>query len=191
MIQYQGEKVRLRPLKKTDIEKSVIWRNDPEIRDNLLGFRFPVTEKMETNWIESALDDRSNSRVIFAMEAIENDQLIGFIYLNKIDWIARLAYFGILIGEKNYHGMGIGSEAMKILFTYAFDALNLRKICLEVASYNRKAIDLYQRFGFQKEGSLRQNVYLEGKYHDLVIMGIFGDEFKAKHIDKQLNLHSN
>jgi UDP-4-amino-4,6-dideoxy-N-acetyl-beta-L-altrosamine N-acetyltransferase len=177
MISYEGKITRLRPLQKTDIEKSLKWRNDPVIRENLIGIRFPVTRELETAWYESALEDRSNKRVIFGIETKEENSLLGFVYLINIDWISRHTNFGILIGEKEYHGKGIGQEAMTILFRYAFDALNLRKICLEVASFNQPAIRLYQKIGFKEEGKLKQHVYLEGEYHDLIIMSIFNKDF--------------
>jgi RimJ/RimL family protein N-acetyltransferase len=173
MISYEGKKIKLRPLKASDIEQSVVWRNDPEIRDHFLGIRFPITLEMETAWFESALNDRSNSRVIFAIETIDQAELTGFVFLKNIDWISRLSWFGIMIGEKQYQGKGIGKEAMIILFRYAFKMLNLRKICLEVAAYNAPAIHLYTKLGFCEEGRLKEHIFMNGKYHDLLIMSLF------------------
>jgi len=181
MISYEGKKVRLRPLRKSDVEKSIVWRNDPEIRENAIGYRFPVTEEMEEKWFESALDDQSRTRVIFAIESLEEGALLGFLHLSQIDWIARRCYFGITIGEKQYQGKGFGADSMIVLLKYAFECLNLRKICLEVASYNENAIRLYQKFGFVEEGVLREHLYLEGKYHDVVVMRIFQSEFCEKY----------
>ncbi|MBI5681835.1 MAG: GNAT family N-acetyltransferase [Deltaproteobacteria bacterium] len=163
------------------MEKSIIWRNDPDTRENALGYRFPVTEKMEDKWYESALDDQSRTRVIFAIVSLKDNALIGFIHLNRIDWIARVAYFGITIGDKEFQGKGMGPDAMEILFNYAFELLNLRKICLEVASFNEKAIRLYQRFGFKEEGVLKEQLFLEGNYHDVVLMRLFDSEFRKNH----------
>jgi len=181
MISYSGERVRLRPLRRSDAETSVVWRNDPVIRENLLGYRFPVTEKMEEKWFESALDDQSRLRVVFAIETIEDAVLIGFINLNQIDWIAKNCYFGISIGNKKYHGKGLAPESMRIMFRYAFDCLNLRKICLEVATFNNNAVALYNKFGFVEEGLLKEHIYLEGKYHDVILMRIFDHEFRNKY----------
>lgn len=181
MITYKGEKTRLRPIRKSDVEKSINWRNDPDIRDNALGYRFPVTEKMEDKWYESALDDQSKTRVMFAIEAVEDDALIGFIHLSQIDWISRRCYFGITIGEKNYQGKGMAADSMRILFNYAFECLNLRKICLEVVSFNDKAIRLYRKFGFVEEGILKEHLYLEDAYHDIVLMRVLNSEFRKKY----------
>jgi UDP-4-amino-4,6-dideoxy-N-acetyl-beta-L-altrosamine N-acetyltransferase len=181
MITYEGEKTKLRPIRKSDVEKSIEWRNNPDIRENALGYRFPVTEKMEDKWYESALDDQSETKAIFAIEALKDNTLIGFIHLNQIDWISKRCYFGIRIGEKQYQGKGMGPDSMCILFNYAFECLNIRKICLEVPSFNDSAIRLYRKFGFIEEGTLTKHLYLEGTYHDIVLMRIFDSEFRKRY----------
>jgi UDP-4-amino-4,6-dideoxy-N-acetyl-beta-L-altrosamine N-acetyltransferase len=181
MISYEGKKTRLRPVRKSDIEKSIVWRNTPDIRENVLGYRFPVTETMEDQWYEAALADQTRSTAMFAIETLDNDTLIGFIHLNRIDWIARRSHFGITIGEKEFQGKGMGTDSMQILFKYAFDCLNLKKICLEVADFNKNAIKLYQKFGFVVEGILKEHLYLENSYHDFILMRMFDSEFREKH----------
>ena len=181
MISYEGERTRLRPLRKSDMERSIVWRNTPEIRENAQGFRFPVTERMEERWYESALDDQSRTRVVFAIETTDDATLIGFIYLHQIDWISRRCQFGISIGEKEFQGKGMATDSMVLLFTYAFECLNLKKICLEVAAFNETDISLYKRFGFVEEGVLKEHLYLENRYHDVSVMRIFDKEFREKH----------
>lgn len=181
MINYEGKKIRLRPLKRSDIDRSILWKNDPETRENSLGYRFPVTEKMEENWFSSALDDQSRNRVVFAIETLDKKRLIGFIHLNRIDWISRTCYFGITIGEKDCQGRRMGSDAMEILFRYAFTCLNLQKICLELPSFNEIAFNAYKKFGFLEEGVQRKQLYLEDEYHNIILMGLLKHEFYEKY----------
>jgi len=177
MITHEGRVARLRPLRASDRERTLSWRNDPEIRDNALGYRFPVTEVMEEKWIAHALDDQSRTRVIFAIEDRKDGRLVGLIYLTEIDWISRVASFGIMIGDKARQGRGIATDAMHLILRYAFSCLNLRKICLRVADYNTRAQALYDRLGFAVEGRLRQHVYLEDTFHDVILMALFRDDY--------------
>lgn len=176
-ISDTGIKVRLRPLKTADGKQSVRWRNDPEIRDNLISNPFPVTLEMEHDWIENVLRDKSNRRIIYAIETVFQHHLIGFIYLTEIDWISRVAWFGIMIGEKDYQGQGMGKEAMKLLFDYAFNRLNLRKVSLEVATFNHIAINLYKSMGFKEEGRLKRQLFMNNEYFDISIMSLFKEQF--------------
>lgn len=175
---YQGTKILLRPLQRKDAEATILWRNNPSIREMVLGYRFPITEVMEEKWYESALNDQSRTRVIFAMEELAKHELIGLIHLTQIDWISRTCHFGITIGDSKNHGKGYAKEGMQLLLNYAFQVLNLRKINLEVIEKNEAAIHLYRKMGFQEEGRLRKQVIVQGEYYDVLQMGLFDKELQ-------------
>ncbi len=181
MFNYKGKKILLRPLDPGDIERSIIWRNDPEIRDMALSYRYPVTVAMEESWYKKMLTGDDRSMIYFSIDNIEHQNHIGFIHLYNIDYLARNAYFGIIIGDKTEQRKGKATEAMHILFCYAFLQLNLRKISLEVASFNKRALSLYDSFGFKNEGILKQQIFLSGKYYDKYSMCIFRDEYLEKY----------
>jgi RimJ/RimL family protein N-acetyltransferase len=174
-----GEAAVLRPLRAADRVISVRWRNDPEIRDGILGYRFPVTAEMEADWVNSVLKDQSRTRVILAIEDKSDGAFVGFVYLNNIDWFARNAEFGILIGERSRHGKGLAREALALVVDYAFKTLNLQRLYLRVVAFNKRALRLYRGFGFVQEGIQRQHAFARGRYHDVVLMGLLRGEFKA------------
>ena len=178
-MNYATERAKLRPLRADDARISEKWRNDPEVRDPSLGFRFPVTAAMEDRWIAGVLLPDDNTRVVFAVEDATDDVLVGFVYLQDIDWIARHAAFGVLLGDRSRHGRGIGTDALRIMLRFGFEMLNLQKIYLSVAAYNTRALKLYEREGFRHDGTLRRHVFLDGAYHDLVQMSFLLDEYKA------------
>jgi RimJ/RimL family protein N-acetyltransferase len=167
-----GRRAVLRPLRAADRTTSVRWRNDPDIRDNVLGYRFPVTEAMEADWVDAVLKDQSRTRLVLAIEDKTDGALVGFVYLNNIDWFARNAEFGILIGERNRHGKGLAREALCLVAGYAFETLNLHKLYLRVVAFNKRALALYRAFGFVEEGVQRQQAFLRGRYYDVVLMGL-------------------
>jgi diamine N-acetyltransferase len=167
-----GKVAVLRPLRVTDRAASVRWRNDPEIRDNILGYRFPITEEMEADWVDAVLKDQSRTRLVLAIEDKTDGALVGFVYLNGIDWFARNAEFGILIGDRGRQGKGLAKEALSLVAGYAFDTLNLNKLYLRVVAFNERALQLYRDFGFVEEGVQRQQAFNRGSYHDVVLMGL-------------------
>jgi RimJ/RimL family protein N-acetyltransferase len=175
-----GRLVVLRPLRAADRTTSVRWRNDPEIRDNILGYRFPVTEAMEADWIDTVLKDQSRTRVVLAIEDKTDSALVGFVYLNNIDWFARNAEFGILIGDRDRQGKGLARETLELVVNYAFGTLNLHKIYLRVVALNKRALNLYRAFGFAAEGVQRQQTFLRERYHDVVLMGLLRREFERR-----------
>jgi len=173
-----GKNISLRPLKKSDRKESIKWRNDSKIRDAQLGFPLPVTEKMEEKWFDGAMSG-SRELVCLAIESKMSGALIGFVLLSEINWVWRTARLGITIGEKEMQERGFGTEAMKLFLSYCFTTLNLRRIWLEVVITNDRALALYRRIGFKKEGTFRKHVFVKGKYQDLVLFGVLKKEFKA------------
>jgi RimJ/RimL family protein N-acetyltransferase len=173
-----GEAAVLRPLRVADRMKSARWRNDPQIRDGILGYRFPVTEEMEADWIAAVLKDQSRTRIILAIEDKSDGALVGFVYLNGIDWVARNGEFGILIGERSRQRKGLAKDALAVLAGYAFTTLNMNKIYLRVVASNKRALRLYRAFGFVEEGVQREQAFVGGRYHDVVLMGLLRQEFE-------------
>jgi len=174
---YYGNNICLRPLQRSDMAHTKRWRNDPEIREYALGYRFPVTELMEEKWYETALAGQNCNDVIYTIEHITEATPIGLAYLKQIDWLHGTCEFGISIGEKRHHGKGYAREAMALLFDYAFNCLNMRKISLQTVTYNRRAISIYEKMGFKTEGVRKRHLYLSGEYHDLIIMALFREGF--------------
>ena len=179
-----GTAARLRPLCLADRTRSLYWRNDPEIRDNALGYRFPVTKEMEADWVDAVLRDQSRTRMVLAIEDRHDSAFVGFAYLNNIDWFARNAEFGILIGDRSRHGRGLGKDALALITDYAFETLNLNRLYLRVVKLNQRAVRLYHHFGFVTEGVQRQQAFVRGRYQDVVLMGLLRREFKKRSVDQ-------
>ena len=167
-----GEIISLRPLQLKDWEKTLHWRNDPDIKAMAMMHPYPITEFMEKEWYEDLLKNKSNKVVYFAI-ADKNDTPVGYIFLNNINLLHRNCYLGIVIGDSTQRGKGIGSEAIKLLSEYAFNTLNLNKITVEVVNQNKYAIKVYEKLGFVNEGCMKQQFFSNGEYYDVIIMSKF------------------
>jgi len=166
----EGKKVILRPLSSKDIEKTVQWRNNMNLKNLILMHPFPVPLELEREYMECQLTSTDNKVVLLGIEDKSNQKLIGYTKLYNIDWIHRTAYFGIVIGDKDARGKGIGKETTQLMIKYAFKNLNLRKILLEVVKNNERAINLYKKIGFETEGILKDQVFIDGSYYSVLIM---------------------
>ncbi len=77
-----------------------------------------------------------------------------------------------------YQHQGVGSQAIQKLLGFAFNDLNLNRIYLDVFETNTNAIGLYEKMGFTREGLLRQAIYIDGEYRNMIIMGLTREEWK-------------
>ncbi|PHM37248.1 hypothetical protein Xmau_03942 [Xenorhabdus mauleonii] len=85
--------------------------------------------------------------------------------------------FGIGIDE-NYFGKGVGSKLVGFVIDYAFNWLGSIRIELDVFSDNERAIALYKKFGFEKEGIARMQALRNGQYCDVMTMALLNDRLK-------------
>lgn len=184
-----GENLILRPLKRSDSEVVKKWRNDLETIKMAQLIRFPKTDEMDKEWWDHVLTDKSNRNIYFAVTIKSSQNIIGIIQLTNIDWISGTAVWGLIIGDKSNQGKGYGTEAARILFDYAFNVLNLRKIFGYPIEFNKSTLRMHKKIGqFSEEGRLKKHVYFENKYYDVLIISIFKEEYLRNQIpDKKRN----
>jgi len=168
----EGKEIILRPLKVTDWQKTIEWRNNFSIKKMALMHPFPITEIIEKKWYQTVLKSTDNKNIYFTIVK-KNDIPVGFITLKNINYTHKNCSLGIVIGDTDDRGKGYGKEAMLLLITYAFNTLNLKKITVEVVESNKRAYALYKKLGFIEEGRLKQHYFIEGEYLDVHLMSIF------------------
>lgn len=175
----RGKRAKLSPIKRHHIESFLKWFNDPEITQYLIAYR-PMTRMAEEEWIENL---KNNDNIHFSIVVPNEDgseKLIGNCGLHNIDWKNRVGEVGIVIGEKEYQNKGFGTEAMEILLEYGFNTVNLNRIELYTYSFNIAALKSYKKVGFIEEGKKRQSIWINGSYHDAIMMGILVEEWREK-----------
>jgi len=174
---FDGKKVRLRAYRKEDIPQALEYINDPEVKKNLvIGVPFPLRLEDEEKFFESI--SAAKDTYSFAIETLDGSKYIGGCGMNQVDWKNRYAVVGIFIGDEQYRGKGFGSDAMRVLLRFVFDEMNLNRVKLFVFSFNQRAIKSYLKCGFRQEGTMRQEIFREGQYHDTVVMGILRSEWE-------------
>lgn len=175
-----GEKVRLRPVRKSDVGYFVEWYNDFEVMQ-YLDMYLPMTEIQWAKALEEFSIKRAGRETLFVIETIDGDSFksIGTVGLHNINSVDSNAMFGIDIGEKDCWSKGYGTEAGQLIIRYGFEQLGLHRIRSEVFSFNERSIRLHNRLGFTREGCLREAVYVNGKYHDEIYFGLIRKEWQA------------
>ncbi len=167
-----GEQVQLRPFRRADLSRLIDWRRDDDLRHGALWSDAPFGPREAQRWLRAVGDGADPTRVTLAVALRAESRLVGLSTLSRIDRRAGTAYFGIVIGEKDCWGRGVAAEALRLMLDHAA-ALGLRKVLLEVAADNPRALALYRRVGFETEGLLRRQVARTDGFVDVIVMAIF------------------
>jgi RimJ/RimL family protein N-acetyltransferase len=178
-----GRTVNIRALESTDLERAYTWINDREVI-RYLAARYPMSRTDEQRWLDQG-PTNSMGGVRLAIETKDGVH-IGTLDLHRVSSEDRSASLGIMIGDKAYWSNGYGTDAMQTLLRFTFGEMNLNRVSLHVFEFNERAIACYRKCGFREEARLRENYYGEGRYWDVLVMGILRDEFEALQRDLTL-----
>ncbi len=165
---YEGQRVRLRAFEAGDLDANHAFVNDyGTLRGMMSGIPFPSSAADEQQWLNQQ-SSYTRGEYQFAIEDFEGD-LVGRCGVTRVDWKNRLGELAIMIGTP-YRGRGYGTEAMGILCDFCFREMNLHRLKVSVFAFNEPAIRCYEANGFVREGLLREELWRDGAYRDVVIL---------------------
>lgn len=166
-----GDRIFLRNVRLTDADGPYLeWMNDQEVvAFTESRFHRHSAEELRTYVENINADDHYVFRAIILRETGRH---IGNIKLGPIDWHHRFGDLGIIIGAKESWGRGYATESIRLVANYAFSTLKLHKLTAGCYARNVSAIRAFQKAGFAQEG-VRPGQYLsDGRYVDLVLLGL-------------------
>jgi RimJ/RimL family protein N-acetyltransferase len=174
-LPLQTQRLALRGLREGDLEDVFVLCSHPEIcryirppmsredvvrhiRDRLRPWHFE-----EMKWYSLAVcrigEERVIGEMVFKLESLE----------------VRRAEIGYRF-HPDGQGKGYAAEATDALIAWLFDELHLHKLVAYCVPENIPSIKLLQRFGFQREGTWREHLRLEGAWCDLSTYGLLARE---------------
>lgn len=175
MSTLQSARLTLRPPRPEDASARFALGNAPDIHRMFggdPGTLRPLTEDGAEAWVGML----SRERHAWIIEY--DGRLVGSVRLSDHNPADRRATLLIGILDPDCLGKGIGTEAIRLIAAYAFDTLNLHRIFVRVISFNDRAVAAYKKVGFKLEGRLREAAYIDGTYHDDLMMGLLAHEFE-------------
>ena len=171
-IVREGAQVRLRIAEERDLDFIVASEAEPE------NARYIVADSRAYH--QDTLD--SPAAVHFIVERNDTGAAIGFLMAAGRNSPDHEQYWRrVIINER---GKGYGKEAMKLLMAWAFEDAGAHRGWLDCKDYNDRALHVYESLGLQREGLLRETILVDGKYENLVVLGILEDEWRERNKEK-------
>lgn len=169
MKEYRDEKagIYLRPMTYDDTDRIVLWRNSDAVRRNFI-YQALFTRESHENWIRTMVETGKVAQMVIC--EIMTDRPLGSVYVRDIDRQHKKAEYGIFIGEADARGRGLGTAVAKLMLRYCFEELELHRVYLRALADNSPAIRSYEKAGFVREGLLRDDVLIDGRFRDVVWM---------------------
>ena len=152
-------------------------RNDVALQAKLLSRVRGSNELQVRKWLE----DRSTppDRMLFIVAENLTNVPLGYLQLSGIDQLDLNADLGICLVAKA-QGKGIGKEALRQAIFHLRDDFGVRKISLRVRADNHIAMRCYTRLGFSQCGELREHVFIDGNWQNVLLMELFLKNWPAQ-----------
>ena len=170
------EKLVLRPFRIEDAPLVQKYAGDHKIAEMTGTIPHPYSLEMAKEWIPLHKQNWETKRSLtLAMVPVNTSEIVGCVSL-IFSMNHRRAELGYWVGVPHW-GNGYCTDASRAIVQYGFDNLEIDKITSAHMTKNPASGKVLQKIGMQKEGLLRKQMVRLGQAEDLVVFGLFRDEF--------------
>jgi len=168
-MKLSNNNIELRAPELQDIDILYQWENDETIwylsNTNIPFSRFDLEQFI----LNSNHDIYSEKQYRFMIVKTDDMKAMGCIDLFDFDPKNKRVGIGILIDEK-YRNQGFATEALSLIIDYAFEQLDVHQLFCNILSSNAESLLLFKRKQFSEIGVKKDWVFLQGKYHDEILL---------------------
>jgi RimJ/RimL family protein N-acetyltransferase len=118
-----------------------------------------------------------DKEAVFSVVELSTGELAGEAIVWSIDLYNRSAHLGLTLRPR-FRGRGLGTDTVRALCRYAFDALGMHRLQIETLSDNHGMINAAKRAGFAMEGTMREDAWVLGEFLDDVVFGLLERDYR-------------
>tara|TARA_A100000164_G_C21767101_1_gene704525 strand:- start:389 stop:934 length:546 start_codon:yes stop_codon:yes gene_type:complete len=156
-----GDNIKLEPFSLDLVNNNYLnWMNDKDISKFVTKAQGKTSLEDIYSFAKKMIE--SDSDYFFAIFYKKNNRHIGNVRLGPIDHERMISNFGILIGDQDFHGQGVGTEVMGLIKDFSFNYLKLNKLRFDVVKENTAAMKLYAKSDFKCLGESKKNFEKDG-----------------------------
>jgi methionyl-tRNA formyltransferase/RimJ/RimL family protein N-acetyltransferase len=157
------ESIGIRKLLRTDVsERYVGWLNDPRINEYLECRHTKHTLKSVLNYVDSL---NQSSELLYGIFDVKNGLHIGNVKVGPVNKIHKQASIGLLIGERNYWGKGLGTKVITYISKYATRELGLETLTAGCYECNLGSYRAFMKSGWEKVGIINNYWKYQDKHN--------------------------
>jgi [ribosomal protein S5]-alanine N-acetyltransferase len=153
------------------------WFNTPQALEGLVQYREDFGEQDARDWVDRALSRNGRDRK-WTITLADRPSPVGFTALYGLGGQAA-PELGILIGEPEVWGQGVGTEAQRLTIRRAFDEFDAHRVVEQILAGNSRARHVVERLGFELEGIMRGHVRRRGTLLDVAVYGLSREAWRG------------
>ena len=167
--------IKLRRVTYDDLEKIMKWRMMPEVTSYM--YTDPkLTIDSQIKWFNKISDNEKHEK--YWIIQLDTGKDVGLISVNNIDYQNKTATWAYYLAELEARGKGLAKVLECNFNDYVFFNLQINKLWYEVLEFNEMVVRLHEKFGGKIEGRLIDQIYKNNKFHNVIRMATFKEDWK-------------
>jgi len=172
----KGSNIYIRIIKEADLESLFYFLNDIDSQGEFLPVTLTSETKLRSQYAENGfISDASEQYLI----TNKSDEIVGSIWAFKSVPYFDAIEVGYQIFDHENRGKGYAAEALTMFHQYLFEAKQVKRIELRIATENEPSEKVAIKVGFTLEGTNREAAYSKGKLHDMNLYAMLRREWSA------------
>jgi aminoglycoside 6'-N-acetyltransferase len=169
-MELRGDRIVLRPLTEADVDRIVELGADPEVERWWRGLT-------PEHVLEKA---RGQDEGVAVFAILVEDEVAGMIqYWEELDDEYRHAGIDLFLGAE-HHGRGLGTDAVRTMARHLIVDRGHRRLTIDPAAHNERAIRCYEKAGFKRVGIMREYwLDAEGVWRDGLLLDLLATEITS------------
>ena len=159
----------LRAMQKTDLDMVRHWRNHPKVRQHMLT-QHDISADEHAQWFDKVQQDAQRHVLL----AFEHEQPLGLVHFSPSPTQGVMDWGFYLTPDAP---AGSGSKLGRLALQFAFKEQHWHKVCGQVIASNTASCRFHRKLGFQLEGVLREQVWLNNEWLSLWCYGLLANEW--------------
>lgn len=183
-----GKRIYLRGLSSKEMGEDsayMSWLNDLSLDMYTERSYFPNTIGMIQSFYDRA--QQNKDLLLLGIFDSKTDTHIGNITISEINMFHRRGFIAYLLGDKNFNGKGLTTDACLMLMYYAFNKLNFERIDGGVSDIHPASRRVCEKVGLMVEGCQKRHFLRNGIWHDRLIVGAIREEWMSKFGEKAVD----
>ena len=173
-MRHEAERIFVRPLVETDVDENYLsWFRDTDVTAFLEARNLSREDVLR--YIERGR--QSGEYFMFAICDLSTGRHIGNLKLGPIDAKHRISDLVTVIGDKEFWGKGLATEAIRVGNQIAFEQYDIRKLTGGMYADNVGSLKCYTRAGWVEEARLVGQYILGGKVMDRIVVSCFNPKY--------------
>ncbi len=167
----------LRPLEKGDLADTAGWFRDVnDLATFDRSWRAPLSlDAAEKIW-RASIEEPANTGSYWFVVENRDEKVVAMVGLDSLNLVNRDAVVALFVDHESRRN-GVGIRAVALILDLAFKQFGLNRITSYYREDNRRSADLMARLGVEVEGRMRQAWYAEGRFFDMIVVGMLRDEW--------------